>query len=166
GICDPTGQLFHGEHSGIQREDVVWRRLGRRKETEIWRRDVPKLLFASLKIDRSPIHPAGRPCLESAYLETEGAKRVAQSGACVGHSAARSGERTDVKEAPKKSPGGHHDSCCAEGDSDVGFHTSHFRAVGEDPGDGCLLDVEVRGSLEDGLHSELISLFIALHAGR
>ena len=71
GVREPARQLFHVERRPIQREDVIDGRFGHWQEAEAWRRVIPLLFLAKIKIDRSTADAARSTRLKAADPETE-----------------------------------------------------------------------------------------------
>src|SRR6266550_1539333 len=93
-------------------------------------------------------------------------KVIAQSRTGVGHSSARLASFADVEETSQKCPRGDHDASRSDSQTQIGFCSNDLAILDKNPRHGSLFKVKIFGRLQNGLHTKLISLLVALRPRR
>jgi hypothetical protein len=149
----------------VEGKDVVRRSLEElRHEGEGGRGLVAILTDTGGEIDGATCEAAGSAGFEATELEAEVFEGIAEGGGGIAHAATDLVLKANMEEASHEGAGGDDDCAGVVVDAEAGLDAGGATIGGEDSDRVALLEIEIRGALEDGFRAELVGLLVALGA--
>src|SRR6478736_8740299 len=156
----PTGELFHVEHSGlikIQGERFVLLPDYPLQERKTRWRLVPVLHLQRGEIDRIRIQPAWSPCLEAAGFESQSTNTVAQTRRRIRHPSPWLRLLAYVQQPTQECAGCDHYRFRSDRHPEIRGHTNRSTPLNEQRCSCSLQQPKICYLLQDRLHPKLIS---------
>src|ERR1043166_7160372 len=93
-------------------------------------------------------------------------KVIAEGRTGVGHASPGLASFAAMEKTSQKCPRRDHDTSRSDSQTQIGFYSNDLTIVHKNPRHCSLFEVKIFGRLQNGLHSKLISLLIALRPRR